>query len=664
VCNDEIVIILVLKMSNTSPQEEYTYNNEVLSSILPDAQGLSYPMVSAVFLEDQSLTKLDWTKDVASILLRIQSNQAMYDVAIQRGSFYNLIWYIRLSRLLKNPQNADWIEWLYKKILCAIQWLYRLFKKTPKSEDIEGDVLRARRPNTDAIPMVQKRITSMVNDIQKQAYAPSKKVATLSLLDYQDLFQIIYLPNIANRATDRDFAEQRVAGANPLVIHRPENLTDITTKFPITNVHYQSVMGVEDSLEQAIAEKRLYVTDYQALEIIQPAIVEIPTGKVQKYIYQPIALFAMEPGDFPHRRLMPVAIQCDQKPSAHNPIFVSPSRQSTTAERWAWQMAKLVVQIADGNYHEFISHLGGTHLWMEPVAISIYRKLPIKHPLGALLLQHVEGTLFINDAAVKGLINVKGTVAKVAAGTLESSLLLAIQSATESPFISLPESFQQRGVNDTNVFPDYPYRDDALLLWYAINEWVSSYLKIFYVDDQTVQKDQVIQDWIADLTAADGGQMSGIGEKTEQNSVPQIKTLDYLTAAVTLIIFTGTVQHAAVNFPQSSLMTYMPNMPLAGYRAAPENNTDMTENDYLAMLPSLAQSETQMNMTYLLGSVYYTRLGYYDNSYFTDSRVIVALQKFLDNLGSIEVEINARNEVRPTYYDVLLPSKIPQSINI
>jgi arachidonate 15-lipoxygenase len=663
VCEDEIVIIAVLKMSNNPSREEYIYDNKVLSSILPKTQGLNYPMVSSVFLEDNSLTKLAWTRDVVSILLRIQSNQAMYDVAIQRGSFYNLIWYIRLSRLLKNPQNADWIEWLYKKILCAIQWLYRLFKKTPKSEDIEADVEQALRSNSDTIPGVEKRITSMVNDVQKQAYALSKKTATLSLLDYKDLFQIIYLPNIANRTTDRVFAEQRVAGANPVVIHQLKDLTDITTKFPITNAHYQSVMGVEDSLEQAIAENRLYITDYRVLEIIQPAIVEIPAGQVQKYIYQPIALFAVEPGDFPHRRLIPIAIQCDQKPSAQNPIFVAPSQQSTTGERWAWQMAKLIVQIADGNYHEFISHLGGTHLWMEPVAISIYRKLPIEHPLGALLLPHVEGTLFINDAAVKGLINVDGTVAKVAAGTLESSLLLAIKGAKESPFIPLPESFQRRGVDDTNALPDYPYRDDSLLLWQAINEWVSSYLKIFYADDPAVQKDQIIQNWVADLTANDGGQFPAMRETTDQNSTAQIRTLDYLIEAVSIIIFTGSVQHAAVNFPQSALMTYMPNMPLAGYRAAPEN-MDMTEHDYLTMLPSLAQSEAQMNMTYLLGSVYYTRLGHYNNSHFTNSRVTAALQKFQDNLQSIEAEINARNEIRPTYYDVLLPSKIPQSINI
>ena len=69
-------------------------------------------------------------------------------------------------------------------------------------------------------------------------------------------------------------------------------------------------------------------------------------------------------------------------------------------------------------------------------------------------------------------------------------------------------------------------------------------------------------------------------------------------------------------------------------------------------------------MTFLLGSIYYTKLGYYGDSYFTEGRVVQLLQTFKQRLDTIELEINARNEVRFIRYDVLLPSKIPQSINI
>ena len=66
---------------------------------------------------------------------------------------------------------------------------------------------------------------------------------------------------------------------------------------------------------------------------------------------------------------------------------------------------------------------------------------------------------------------------------------------------------------------------------------------------------------------------------------------------------------------------------------------------------------------YLLGSVYFTRLGDYGDDYFTDPVIQNHLAKFQQELIKIEEEINERNKTR-TPYEFLLPSKIPQSINI
>jgi arachidonate 15-lipoxygenase len=657
-----------------SPKPKYEYNHRALADMLkieitPD---LTYPLAATVEFDDNSLTKGEWLYDVVSILLRAKSNQAMYDVAIEGGSVFGLIGYMRLSRLLS--QNPGWIERLYKAALGLIQWLYNLFGKTPKSEDIKHDVTSMNTSLDDAekqrsIAMVQKRIAGLVSDVQKNSAKRtpkrqrSKVASKLSITNYQDLFQTIYLPAIAYQAQeDRMFAAQRVAGLNPLVIER---LTAIQDKFPMTNRDYQSVMGAEDSLEQAIAENRLYIADYNVLEEIQPGTVLVGNKKVDKFICQPIALFAMESGDCPNRKLVPVAIQCYQEPSSDNPIFTAPSLQASESARWAWQMAKMTVQIADANYHELISHLGRTHLWIEPIAIATYNQLLESHALGALLLPHFEGTLFINDSATKGLIDLGGTVDKVAAGTLESSVLLSVKGAKGYPFSfnesALPKTLKARGVDDDRALPDYPYRDDALLLWNAIHEWVSAYLNIVYENDAKVLADVALQNWIDELVDPKKGQMTGIGEAS---STPRIRTLAYLIEAVTLIIFTCSAQHAAVNFPQSSLMTYMPNMPLAGYREAPQSTENIEGSDYFDLLPALSQSEAQMNMTYLLGSVYYTTLGAYRDRHFTDARIQRHLQAFNQKLAAIELEIKARNEKRPTHYDALLPSKIPQSTNI
>jgi len=70
-----------------------------------------------------------------------------------------------------------------------------------------------------------------------------------------------------------------------------------------------------------------------------------------------------------------------------------------------------------------------------------------------------------------------------------------------------------------------------------------------------------------------------------------------------------------------------------------------------------------MEILYLLGSVYFTRLGDYGDNYFTDPVIQNYLVQFQQELRKIEEEIKQRNQTR-TPYEFLLPSKIPQSINI
>jgi arachidonate 15-lipoxygenase len=643
-------------------QKHYKFNLEKFAEI---SQKLQYPMVDKVLEADSSLTKQAWVLDVVATLLRIQANQSMYDSEIQRGSLFKLVWYVRLYKLIGNRNQRGFVERIYKALLAVIQALIRLTGRTPKSEDINYDLIHK---NTD---QVGKRISSMAKDLLKQSSKltvnrRTPKPDNNDLDDifqiYQNLFQIIYLPCVSKHVlSDREFAAQRVAGANPLVI---QQITAIPDNFPITEVLYQRAMGTEDSLERALKSGRLYITDYKILEEIEPS--SFPER--QKFLCKPIALFAMEPGDYPGRKLMPVAIQCNQTPHDQNPIFTPPSLESSTSEKWGWRIAKLMLQIADGNYHELISHLGRTHLLVEPIVIATHQQLATHHPLYALLTPHFEGTLFINDTAVTSLIDSEGTVDKVLAGTLASSLKLTVKSTREFPFSFnesfLPATLEKRGVNNPKTLPDYPYRDDALLLWDAIHEWVSSYLRIFYSQDSDVVDDYELREWLTTLLSPKGGQMIDIGQTSSSDPIPSIRTLDYLIDMTTHIIFTSSAQHAAVNFPQSSLMAYMPNMPLAAYRDAPKSTQNLSAEDFLDILPSLAQSDTQMNMTHLLGSIYYTTLGQYAENHFTDPRVQQPQQTFMNQLKKIELIINQRNETRATQYESLKPSKIPQSINI
>jgi len=217
----------------------------------------------------------------------------------------------------------------------------------------------------------------------------------------------------------------------------------------------------------------------------------------------------------------------------------------------------------------------------------------------------------------------------------------------------LPAALRARGVEDPDLLPDYPYRDDALLHWNAIRAWVRAYLGAYYRSDADVAADPEVAAWHRELTAADGGRIAGWSA---------VDGLDGLADVATLIIFTSSVQHAAVNFPQFDLMTYMPNMPLAGFTPTPVPR-DATEQDYLALLPPLSYARRQITILYVLGTIHYTRLGDYGAGEICDARVQDALRAFQRSLRLAGEAIAERNTVRVPY-PFLAPGGIPQSINI
>jgi arachidonate 15-lipoxygenase len=186
---------------------------------------------------------------------------------------------------------------------------------------------------------------------------------------------------------------------------------------------------------------------------------------------------------------------------------------------------------------------------------------------------------------------------------------------------------------------------------------VNEYLSLYYPTDAEVARDREIAAWFAELVAADGGRVVGIGKGGASC------TRAYLADAATMIIFTSSVQHAAVNFPQYDHMSYVPNMPLACYAPAPTEKGRSTEADYLAMLPPLHHANLQMGLGALLGTVRYTTLGEYGPDRFFDPRVEEPLTRFHRELRAIGRVIKQRNTSRRPY-DYLVPSGIPQSIHI
>ncbi|MDJ0835046.1 MAG: lipoxygenase family protein [Acidobacteriota bacterium] len=513
-------------------------------------------------------------------------------------------------------------------------------------EDIDHLLVELTKPSTNIVIVLLDIILAFQNQLLKDMFFEQMP----SPAAFDDLFITLDRPKVSETwSKDETFADLRVAGPNPVVLER---MTQPLENFPVTDKIFKKAMGGCDDLSTAMSQGRVYVVNYSALEGLLTGSFMGP----QKYLGAPIAMFAVpESGD--DKRLKPVAVQCGQTPGPDFPIW-SPAQEPGTSDAYAWEMAKIFFNASDGNFHEAIAHLGWTHMVVSPFSVATPNQLGKNHPVGRLLLPHFKGTFSINNAAANSLIYSEGIIDQIMGGTIDASRAVAAAGCRqrtrhfEEGYLSY--RLKQRGVDDTQALPYYPYRDCALLVWNAIDQWTADYLQLCYPNEDDPAKDEPLQNWLAELVAHEGGRVGMIGQDGA------IRTRSYLQGLLTMVIFTGSAQHAAVNFPQLGIMSYPPAMPLAAYAPPPAAGKTYTEKDVAAILPRKAQAVIQMNTGTLLGGLYYTRLGQYQPNYFKDPAIQKALASFQENLNSVE------EQIEKTYpeYPYLLPSQIPRSINI
>ncbi|MET0400803.1 MAG: lipoxygenase family protein [Cystobacter sp.] len=621
-----------------SPASEYQYNYTFVA-----------PLAMAQVVPASDQPKLSWYGQVIVQVLHIVSNQLHWRVeqaereqgtAARAAPSLSLdlshvgVGVMDLSHLKKLPAPASLGEKLFGDL--------REFGESARFA--EQTALLARKAFNRELGDVFDILKLVVD-----AATAKPQGRPSSMQDYFNLFTTLPLPAGAHQyEEDATFAWMRVAGFNPLVVRKAHQAGDA---LGVGDATLSAVLGEGDTVAAALAEGRLFLADYKALSRVING--NFPSGP--KYVFAPRALFGLPRGEGP-RQLRPLGIRCGQDSSSY-PLY-------TPADGEAWQQAKNVVSVADFSYHEMISHLGRTHLLVEPFIVATHRTLPEDHPVSLLLRPHFEGTLFINNSAQAKLIAPGGDVDMLLGGRIQSSAQVAVESLIDDPDFDfnrgmLPVSLTQRGVDDPNL--DYPYREDALLVWNAIGNWVRGYVGIYYSKDAQVASDTALQTWAAELVAQDGGRVKGFGE----DGVPgKLTTVEYLVQALTMLLFTGSAQHAAVNFAQAGIMTFVPFAPGAAYRAAPPTRADAALNPALDQYPPLEMASQQLNFLTLLGSVYHTRLGDYPVLWFKSLHVEAYLVVFKDELKRIGETIEQRNTKRMLPYPYFIPSHIPQSINI
>uniref|UniRef100_UPI003AACC22B polyunsaturated fatty acid lipoxygenase ALOX15B-like n=1 Tax=Centroberyx gerrardi TaxID=166262 RepID=UPI003AACC22B len=369
----------------------------------------------------------------------------------------------------------------------------------------------------------------------------------------------------------------------------------------------------------------IFLCDYNRLDGVKTNVIN---GKKQ-YLMAPLVLLHQTPDD----KLMPIAIQLKQKPADDNPIFFP------TDSEYDWLLAKIFVRSAEFSEHQLNVHLLRTHLLAEVFSVSLLRNLPMVHPLYKLLIPHTRYTLQINYLARLLLIAKDGVFTKFAASGGEGMFTILKRSLSSLTYSSLciPDDIAERGLESV---PNFYYRDDGLRLWDIIHRFVQGVLGHYYKSDAEVQQDSELQKWIQDIF------VHGFLSQASTGIPQSFGTVAELVKFVTMVIFTGSGQHSAVNTGQYDYGGWMPNTPISLQRAPPTTKGSSSESTMLQTFPDVNTTVQGMSTMWLLSkqSSDFVALGQYPEEHFSEEIPRKVIKDFQGELEVLSAVVKARNQ--------------------
>ncbi|XP_022248316.1 allene oxide synthase-lipoxygenase protein-like [Limulus polyphemus] len=438
---------------------------------------------------------------------------------------------------------------------------------------------------------------------------------------------------------DKWFGLQRIQGANPILITL---CTEIPSKFKVDSGMLQPFLeGL--TLEEALAAKRLFIVDHKLLENIN--------CKDARMLTAPIALFFLNET----KELMPIAIQLFQDERPKNPVSF-------------------------------------THLLMEGVVVCTHRNLSPSHPLFKLMAPHFLYLLAINAfktlqddtsrleackrvydvtdvnclcVGLEKLLSVNGWVDQTMT-VGRCGMFELIKRSFENWRLDvngiIPNDFKARKVDDPNVLPNYPYRDDSTAIFKAIRNYVTKVVKFYYDDPQKVINDVELQHWREELVLSrnDGG----VGLLGVPGETGKFTTIDQVIDVVSVIISTCSIGHAAANFQQYSEYGFPPNYPGIVCDDVIQDKRPRTMQDVLKTLPDKETTLDIMVITKLLSARGTKSLGDFEVQYLYHPVCVRAAEEFRAELREISKNIQQRNKTVEFPYCWLDPEIVPNSISI
>ncbi|XP_056283559.1 hydroperoxide isomerase ALOXE3-like [Pseudoliparis swirei] len=440
---------------------------------------------------------------------------------------------------------------------------------------------------------------------------------------------------------DDFYGSQFLNGANPNVIKR---CSELPPNFAVTEEMVKPFLEEGSSLQEELKKGNIFLSDQKKMDGIPPRVYN---GE-PLHVTAGLCLFYLNP----ENKLRPIAIQLLQQPSAQNPIFL-PSDSETD-----WLLAKMFIKNADAMDHQAVQHLMKIHFLAEVYTVAALRSFSVIHPLYKLLIPHFHSTLNINIEGRSNLFGPDGAMSISSLGVdgLTELMRRALSETTYSS-LCLPEDITARGLES---IPNFYYRDDGLKLWSIINSFVKAVVEYYYPSDSEVCKDTELQEWISEIFTHGilGNKASGFPES--------FHTAEELTKFITMVIYTMTGEHAAVNNGQFDNFSWVPNGSLLLCKPPPTTKGQSSMETLLETLPNVGDTVNLGSVEWILSETYSAKvpIGTCPKERFNEPAPKQMIKEFQAELSSLSEAITSRNLQLEIPYSYLDPAQIGNSVAI
>ncbi|XP_076613037.1 hydroperoxide isomerase ALOXE3-like [Chaetodon auriga] len=440
---------------------------------------------------------------------------------------------------------------------------------------------------------------------------------------------------------DDFYGDQYLNAINPNVIKR---CSELPRNFPVTEQMVQPFLEKGSSLKREMQKGNIFLCDFKRLDGLPVKVY----NDESLHVTPGFCLFYVNP----ENKLMPIAIQLYQQPSEENPIFL-PSDSETD-----WLLAKMFIKNADTMQHQSVFHFTSTHLMAEVFAVATFRSFPVIHPLYKLLVPHFRYTLQINTAGRTSIFGREGILSTSSLGQKGIAELVK-RSFSELTYstLCLPENITARGLES---IPNFYYRDDGLKLWNIINRFVTVIVEYYYPSDSEVRKDTELQEWISEIFT------HGLLGNKASGFPASFNTVKEVIKFITMVIFTVTAQHAAVNNGQFDYYSWAPNGTLLLRKPPPTTKGQSSTKTIMETLPNVGETVSFAAMGWILSDKYtdVVFLGAYPDERFDEPAPKQMIKEFQAELACLSAAIATRNSQLEVPYTYLDPNQIENSITI